>query len=204
MKGLAEFSKTTLIGGVLIILPIYLSVLLLLKTIAGVGSLIGPVTAQLPPGLQFRQVIAMLIVIFACFLAGLIVRTGPGLRAKNAIERNILERIPGYALIRGLASRVAGRSEDETFAVALVELEDALVPAFIVEEHDDGAYTVFVPSVPTPAAGAIYILPRERVHHVDISFTKAASVITKWGAGARDLRAAMKSAHAMRTPGSES
>jgi uncharacterized membrane protein len=194
MRGLAEFTKTSLIGGVLIILPLYLSILLLLKTLAGVGALIAPVTAQLPTTLQFRQVIAILIVIFVCFLAGLVVRTGPGLRAKNAIERNLLDRIPGYALIRGLASRVAGRQEDETFAVALVEIEDALVPAFIVEEHDDGAYTVFVPSVPTPAAGAIYILPRERVHHVDIPFAKAASVITKWGAGARDLRAAMRMA----------
>ena len=194
MKALAEFTKTSLIGGVLVILPIYVSILLLLKTIAGVGALIAPVTAQLPATLQFRQVIAMLIVILVCFLAGLVVRTGPGLRAKNAIERHLLDRIPGYALIRGLASRVAGRQEDETFAVALVEIEDALVPAFIVEEHYDGAYTVFVPSVPTPAAGAIYILPRERVHHVDISFAKAASVITKWGAGARDLRAAMRSA----------
>jgi hypothetical protein len=78
--------------------------------------------------------------------------------------------------------------------VALVEIEDALVPAFIVEEHDDGAYTVFVPSVPTPAAGAIYILPRERVHQVDVSFARAAAVITKWGAGTRDLRAAMRTA----------
>ena len=194
MRGLAEFTKTSLIGGVLIILPLYLSIVLLLKTLAGVGALIAPVTAQLPATLQFRQVIAILIVIFVCFLAGLVVRTGPGLRAKNAIERNLLDRIPGYALIRGLASRVAGRQEDDTFAVALVELEDALVPAFIVEEHDDGAYTVFVPSVPTPAAGAIYILPRERVHQVDISFARAAAVITKWGAGARDLRAAMRMA----------
>ena len=192
MRGLAEFTKTTLIGGVLIILPLYLSILLLLKTLGAVGALIAPVTAQLPDALKFRQVIAILIVILVCFLAGLVVRTGPGLRAKNAIERNLLDRIPGYALIRGLASRVAGRQEDDTFAVALVEIEDALVPAFIVEEHDDGAYTVFVPSVPTPAAGAIYILPRERVHHVDIPFAKAAAVITKWGAGARDLRAAMR------------
>ena len=191
MKSLAEFTKTTLIGGVLIILPIYVSILLLVKTIAGVGALIRPVTAQLPASLQFRQVIAMVVVIVVCFLAGLVVRTGPGLRAKNAVERTLLERIPGYALFRGLASRVAGRQTDETFAVALVEIEEALVPAFIVEEHDDGAYTVFVPSVPTPAAGAIYILPRERVHRVDVSFAKAASVITKWGAGARDLRAAM-------------
>jgi len=194
MRGLAEFTKTTLIGGVLIILPLYLSILLLLKTLAGVGALIAPVTAQLPAALQFRQVIAMLIVIFVCFLAGLVLRTGPGLRAKNAIERNLLDRIPGYGLIRGLTSRIAGRQEDDTFAVALVEIEDALVPAFIVEEHDDGAYTVFVPSVPTPAAGAIYILPRERVHHVDISFAKAAAVITKWGAGTRELRAAMRPA----------
>jgi uncharacterized membrane protein len=195
LKGLAEFTKTTLVGGVLIILPIYVSILLLVKTIAALGALIAPVTAQLPAALQFRQVIAMLAVILVCFLAGLLVRTGPGLRAKNAMERNLLDHIPGYALVRGLAARVAGRHEDETFAVALVEIEEALVPAFIVEEHADGASTVFVPSVPTPAAGAIYILPRERVHLVDIPFTKAATVITKWGAGARDMRAAMRGAH---------
>ena len=75
--------------------------------------------------------------------------------------------------------------------MALVELEDALVPAFVVEEHDDGAFTVFVPSVPTPAAGAIYILPKERVHIVDIPFHKALTVISKWGAGTRDLVKAM-------------
>jgi uncharacterized membrane protein len=51
---------------------------------------------------------------------------------------------------------------------------------------------VFVPSVPTPAAGAVYILPKERVHLVDIPFSKAVSVISKWGSGARDLRAAIK------------
>jgi hypothetical protein len=34
-----------------------------------------------------------------------------------------------------------------------VEIEEALVPAFIIEELDDGRFTVFVPSVPTPFAG---------------------------------------------------
>jgi hypothetical protein len=33
MKTLAEFTRTTLIGGLLIILPIYIAVLLLAKTI---------------------------------------------------------------------------------------------------------------------------------------------------------------------------
>ena len=37
---------------------------------------------------------------------------------------------------------------------ALVEIEEALVPAFIIEELEDQRVTVFVPSVPTPFAGA--------------------------------------------------
>ncbi len=62
----------------------------------------------------------------------------------------------------------------------------------MVEEHADGSYTVFVPSVPTPAAGSVYILERARVHLVDVPFTQAVSVISKWGAGSRDLVAAMR------------
>jgi len=194
MRGLAEFTKTTLIGGVLVILPIYVSVLLLLKTLAGVVALISPVTAQLPAGTQLRQLVAALIVLAACFVAGLVVRTAPGMRAKNALETYLLERIPGYTLVRGLAGRVAGRDDTEVFAVALAEIEEALVPAFIVERHEDGRYTVFVPSVPTPAAGAVYILPPERVHLVDVPFTQAVAVISQWGAGSSRLVAAIKRA----------
>jgi uncharacterized membrane protein len=195
MKRLAEFSKTTLIGGVLVILPIYVILLLLLKTVAGVAALVSPVTAQFPAALQFREVIAVLILIFVCFVAGLLLRTGPGLRTKNALELNLLDRIPGYELIRGLAARAAGKKEGEAFAVALAEFDNALVPAFVIETHDDGAFTVFVPSVPTPVAGAIYILPKERVHFVDIPLSKALTVISKWGAGTRDLVKAMPPSH---------
>lgn len=75
MKSLAEFSKTTLIGGLLIVLPIYVSVLLLAKTAAGLVAFLQPVTAQIPANVEFRQLIAILIVFVVCFVAGLIVRT---------------------------------------------------------------------------------------------------------------------------------
>ncbi|MGC8494281.1 MAG: hypothetical protein ACP5SH_21360 [Syntrophobacteraceae bacterium] len=194
LRRLVAFTRTTLIGGVLIVAPIYISVLLLAKAIGGVVKLIAPVTARIPSSMEFRQVAALLVIVCVCFLAGLVVRTRPGIRAKNTIENNLLERIPGYSLLRGLAVRVAGMQEGQIFAAALVELEEAFVPAFIVEQHDDGAYTVFVPSVPTPAAGTIYILPEERVHLVDVSFVTAAKVVSRWGEGSRELRAAMKKA----------
>lgn len=192
MKTLAEFTKTTLIGGLLIILPVYLSVLLLAKAAMGLLALVHPIAAQIPASVQFRQVVAILLIAAACFIAGLIVRTGPGLQAKNAFERAVLEKLPGYTLLRGLAGRVTGRADEPAFAPALVEIEDALVPALIVEELDDGSYTVLVPSVPTPMAGAIYILPRQRVHPVDVPFAKALSVFSKWGTGASDFVRAMQ------------
>jgi uncharacterized membrane protein len=162
----------------------------------GAFALLSPVTSQLPASMHLRNVVALLIVIAACFLAGLVVRTGPGLRAKSVLDRYLLERIPGYTLVRGLAGRLTGREEGDTFAVALVEIEDALVPAFVVEEHPDGSYTVFVPSVPTPAAGTVYILDRARVHLVDVPFTQGVAVISKWGAGARELVETMRAARA--------
>ena len=85
MKGLAELTRTTLIGGVLVVLPIYLSILLLAKTLATIFALLSPVTAAIPAGAQLRQVIAIVIVLAVCLAAGLVVRTAPGLRAKNAL-----------------------------------------------------------------------------------------------------------------------
>jgi uncharacterized membrane protein len=192
VKGLAEFTRTTLVGGLLIVLPIYLSVLLLAKTVAGLLALVSPLTAPIPAEMHFRRIVGAALLVALCFVAGLLVRTGPGLRAKNALEEHLLERIPGYTLLRGLAARMAGRSRDETFAPALVEIEDALVPAFIVDELEDGRYTVFVPSVPTPAAGAVYILARERVHPVAVPLATAVSVISRWGTGAGQLVSAME------------
>ena len=187
MKALAELTKTTLIGGLLVVLPIYLSILLLAKTLSGILALLSPVTAAIPAGAQFKQVLALLIVLGVCLVAGLIVRTSAGLRAKNALERSVLEKIPGYSLVRGLASRLGGDESEGTFQPALVEIEDALAPGFIIEELEDGRYTVLVPSVPTPAAGSLFILPRERVHPLDVPFTQAVKVISKWGAGAGEL-----------------
>ena len=187
MKGLAEFTKTTLIGGLLVVLPVYLSVVLLARTLSAIAALLSPVTAVIPAGVQFRQVVAILIVFAICFVAGIVVRTGPGMRARNALERSVLERIPGYALVRGLTDRVSGDEREGAFRPALVEMEDALAPGFIIEELDDGRYTVLIPSVPTPAAGSLLILPRERVHPLDVPFTQAVKVISKWGTGAGEL-----------------
>ena len=75
---------------------------------------------------------------------------------------------------------------------ALAEIEEALVPAFIIEEFEDGHFTVFVPSAPTPVSGSVYVLTPERVHLLDIPFTDAVKTLSRWGSGSKELVAAMR------------
>jgi len=193
IKGLLEFLKTTLIGGLLVVVPAYLAVLLLGKAIGGLLALFGPVVALLPEGVHhFRKIVAIGLVVLLCFVLGLIARTAVGRRAIELFERRVLERLPGFALLRSVVRRVSGSSDDAQFQPVLVEIEEALTPAFIVEELGDDRFVVLVPSVPTPAAGSLYILPRERVHWVDASMTEAVAVITRWGAGTSKLVKAMR------------
>lgn len=54
--------------------------------------------------------------------------------------------------------------------------------------------------MPTPAAGAIYILPKERVHKVDVPFRKAVTCVTRFGEGTGELLRAMRRAEAGLAP----
>jgi uncharacterized membrane protein len=163
-----------------------------LKAAKGLLGLLEPVSSRIPAE-QFRGITtAILLLVVICFVLGIIVRTGPGLRAKNAVEQAVFEKMPGYTFLRGLTKRLTGSSEGQTLQPAQVEIEEALVPAYIVDELEDGSYTVLVPPAPTLMAGSIYILPRERVHPVAISSTTAIGVFSKWGTGAGEFLRAMK------------
>ena len=194
MKFAREFLANTLVGGLLIVLPIYLAVLVLLKGLRSVAGLVRPLTVLLPEWLPAEGLLSLGLVLVACFLIGLAVRTRAGRILRERIERSLFEKLPGYALFRSLTQRLAGQGRESTWKPALVEIEEALVPAFIIEELEDGRFTVFVPSVPTPLAGAVYILGRERVHALDVPFTQAISSISRWGSGSKDLVAAMTKA----------
>jgi uncharacterized membrane protein len=77
-------------------------------------------------------------------------------------------------------------------APAFVEIEEALVLAFIIEVHEDGQYTVFVPSTPTPAAGTVYVIEGARVHLLDVPFLEAIKSVSRFGAGSAKLMKSLR------------
>src|SRR5262245_43217989 len=191
MKNSLAFVAKCILSGFLIVVPLYLALLLLFKAMKTVATLVRPFTQLLPEWLPAEHVLSLVLVLLVCFLIGAAIRTPAGRRARERVERSFLERIPGYALFRSLTKQIAADSREKVWKPALAEIEDALVPAFIIEEFADGRYTVFVPSIPTPLAGAVYILERTRVHPLDVPFTQALQVVSRWGSGAEGLHLAM-------------
>jgi uncharacterized membrane protein len=192
MRYAREFLTSTLVGGLLIVVPLYLAVLLLLKGMKSVAALVRPLAALLPGWMPAEHLLSLILVLVLCFLVGLAVRTESGRATRERMEVALFGRLPGYALLRSLTQRLAGDSEESTWMPALIDIEEALVPGFIIEVLDDGRFTVFVPSVPTPLAGAVYVMRPERVHILDIPFTQAVKSISRWGSGSRELVAAMR------------
>ena len=194
MKRTWESLVAALVAGLLVLVPLYLAILLLLKAMMSVGKLISPLVAVLPDWIPGEKLVALAAILVACLIVGFAVRTAAGRAIGERLERSFFERIPGYALLRSLTQRLAGESGETAWQPALVEIEEALVPGFIIEALDDGRFTVFVPSVPTPLAGAVYVLNGDRVHPLDVPFTQAVKSISRWGQGSRELVAAMRPA----------
>src|SRR5262249_31320754 len=131
MKALVNFLKLTLIGGLLIVLPIWVTLLLLLQGIKAAVAMLLPIAKLLPQRLVHQEITALMLLLLICFVVGSLVRLGPIQRVREWLAQHIFERLPGFGLMRAMARQLAGEKGEQTFQPALVEIEEALVPAFI-------------------------------------------------------------------------
>jgi uncharacterized membrane protein len=191
MKSVLTFLRTTLVGGLLVVVPVWVLVLIAVKVVTEAGAVLRPITAVLPVGVWFPELVAVGVLLGACFLAGLAVRTAVGRYAREVVERRLLDRVPGYTTLRSMSEQLADMNRESGFRPALAEIEGGLAPALIVEDHPDGRYTVFVPSAPTPVGGSIYIFPGEKVHPVNVPLVVLLKCVSRYGAGSHELLAAL-------------
>jgi uncharacterized membrane protein len=186
---------STLLSGVLVLAPIYLSVLLLLKAMNTLMGAVKPIAKvlPLPHWLPTGELLSLLLMIIACFFAGVLIRTQIGQWARDGVEQHVLRKLPGYTVIRGFTQQLLGDGKERAWKPALAEIEHALVPAFIIEELEGGRLmTIFVPTAPTPFAGTVYVITADRVHPVNIPFAHAIRVISQWGGGSAALVAGLE------------
>ena len=94
MKSVKEYILSTLVGGVLVVVPVYLALLLLLKAMQSLAGLVRPIAMVLPDWVPGENILSLLLVLVLCFLVGVAVRTEVGRAMRERLERSLFESLP--------------------------------------------------------------------------------------------------------------
>lgn len=192
MEKFKSFLITSILGGVVVILPMFIFIMVFKWLFGWVTDIIHPLTDFIVIKANMSKIIAdalvIAIIVISCFIIGIIVKTKIGKFIHEKLESRILKIAPGYSTIKEIVMQFIGKKFPFS-SVVLVRIfeNDTLVTAFITDSHTDGSYTLFVPTAPNPTSGFIYHVKGEYVHHVNISVEEAMRSVITCGTGSKKI-----------------
>ena len=195
MKAIKEFVKTTVVGGIVFLVPLILLILVLKHAMAFAGKIAGPIAAAFPEhriaGVTVATIIAALVLLLLSFLAGLFARTHVGRDLARWLEDSLLGNLPQYRMVKTMAEGLAQVEDGQNLRPALVSIEGGWQLGYLLEEVRAGWVAVFLPQSPTPMSGSVMYMPAERVRLLDMPIGEAVLLVKRLGAGsAHSLRSA--------------
>lgn len=192
MNNLAGFIKTTVIGGLVVIVPLAIIAFVAGDAVHTLIEVTRPLTTGFPFGAFVNALLAVLIaalvIVAICFVAGFLLSTFLGRTAKNWVETRVLERVPMYSTLRGLTQRFAGM-ENADYPVVEADLfgSGSRVLGVLVDELVDGRKVVYVPSSPMVTIGQLHILSASHVTETDLSMAETIGCLSQMGLESRKL-----------------
>lgn len=189
------FIRTTIVGGLLFLLPLVVVVLIIGKALKISMVVAKPLDAFIPVdsvgGVALANILAVLVVFVLCYLAGLVARFSGIKRKVAGIEELLIAALPGYAFAKTMVSGVV-KAEDEVgnMAPVLVTLDDYKQIAFEVERTPGGNVVVFLPGAPNPWSGSVVYVSEGRVEPLDMAPQDAIKNIRVLGRGSAKITAA--------------
>lgn len=190
---LKTFLKTTIIGGIVVLLPLILLIKIILWLVSFLMTEVQPitdiVTAILRVSDSYSSLVALLLVIAVCFCVGLVARLKLGSMLWISLETNTLKKVPGYNMLKEIVNMFSSPNK-QSFSKAVLICpwgDDVWFTGFITDTCDNGYVTVFSPCSPNPSTGLVFHLPKEKV--IDLAGTDglAFKTVLSCGVGAAPL-----------------
>jgi uncharacterized membrane protein len=190
---MTAFLKTTMVGGVLFLLPLAV-VLMVLGYALGLASKVAqPISDRFDlqqwgdfAGVGLITVLSALVLVFVSFAAGIVARTYLGERITRWFESSLLGRLPQYQMLKSMAEGLAQFENARGIKPALISIEGGWQIGYLLESLENGWLSVFLPQAPTPMSGNIMYLPADRVRPLSITMVEAMSIIKRIGVGSGD------------------
>jgi uncharacterized membrane protein len=187
MDQIKSFLKTTLVGGLMFLVPVVLLAVLLRHAMQLADKVAKPIAALLPVsqigGVAVPTVIAVTILVFIAFLAGLLSRTPGGRRITHWFEESILGGLPQYRLVKSLADGLTQIESDDGIQPVLMRGDEGWMLGYQMEELPGGWRVVFLPASPTPMSGNVLYVEAAKVRALDITMREATQLVKRLGIG---------------------
>jgi uncharacterized membrane protein len=181
-----EFTRTTVIGGALFLLPIFVVLLVLGKALGLMGGLTQPVVAAMGVtsigGIAVSNLVTIIAVLLAAFFAGLFARTEAGQSALTWIRQGVATIIPQFSLIQDMAQKVGTDDDVTEMPVVLVPTDAGWALGLLLEAEGDW-HAIFLPSAPQMSSGSVAYAHTDQVHRTDLTLTQLWGLLRARGKG---------------------
>jgi len=182
-----SFIKTTVLGGMLFLVPVVVLIAIVGKGLqltsalaAPIGELLGVDTIA---GVAVVELLAVGVLVLICFLAGLVAETPRAKRWVRSLEENLLEKIPTYQLLKTKAQSALEFENSERLQTVKVRFDDSWQLAFEMRRTDSGDVVLFLPGAPDPWSGSICIVTADRVEKLDMTVRAVVKLLKSLGRG---------------------
>ncbi len=191
MKSTFQMFKTTVVGGLLFLVPLAVVGVVVGKVVGVMRTAAQPfddvVQVDSVLGVLLANLIAVVVVVVVCFLAGLIAVNRMGQKMSETVETGLLAAVPGYTFIKGFTDSMAQTDEmAQTFQPVLVQFDDYAQIAFEVERTEKGHAVIYLPGAPNPWSGSVVYVDAERVTQLDVTVPDAVKRIRTLGRGTEE------------------
>jgi len=180
-------------------MPIAMLAILLDKAMSVALKFAKPVAEKLPDELDIGvarvTLLAIVLLVLVCFLAGLLARTQIAQKLVRRLESSVLSKIPASEYFKQVTGGLLGVDDLTKHPVVLAQLEGGWQIAIQVESEINGFVTVFIPDAPNPRSGAVYLMPVDRVRPAGVGLTPTLNCLKRFGAGTNALLQAQSSEH---------
>ena len=192
MKNLLTFLKLTALGGLLVLLPLLLFILLLMEIVQLVVGLATPIAALLSAGIsddpKYPVALAIILLFGASLLIGIAMKSKAAKGLGNWIEEKTVDKLPLYRFVKSLVSGLVGAEKAGSFKPALFDAGNGQREiVYLVEDLGDGESTALFPHAPTGFAGQVKIVAKDRITPLDASLGDVSLVMNHMGLGAGTL-----------------
>ena len=182
---------TTLIGGVVFLLPLIVVLYVLGQGLALAAHAVEPLVALLPQkdigGIALASIAALALLLLLCFGAGLLARAAVGRAFAERFEARLQTLYPRYSVIKAMSQGLHGALGLRVLKPVMATFDDHQLIAFDIERLDDGRVVLYLPGAPDAWSGSVVLVGTERVQPLDIDAAELAKALQGLGRGTAAL-----------------